>query len=106
MPHFVQRPVHPDHGRSWMLPQAESSNVLLYVAGEGTGDEYIYDYPSGKSVGVLTGLSGPEGGCVDAKGDVYIAEFGNDSLVEFAHGGTKPINTYTPGGEPMGCSVG
>ncbi len=27
------------------------------------------------------------------------------NAVEYAHGGTSPINTYDSGGEPIGCSV-
>jgi hypothetical protein len=43
--------------------------------------------------------------CVDAKGDVYVANFDNGTVAEYAHGGTTAINTFTPGGEPIGCAV-
>ncbi len=105
MPHYVQRPVHPDHGSSWMLPQKTGSNILMYVADRDTEDEYVYDYPSGAAVGILTGFQEPYGACVDASGDVYVADFEGGTLVEFAHGGKKAINTYSPGGNPIGCSV-
>jgi hypothetical protein len=101
MPHYVQQPVHTAHGSSWMLPQKKNS-VLIYAAG--SDDVYVYDYSDGKLVGTLTGI-GADGGCVDAKGDIYMAEFSNGEVVEFAHGGKTPINTYSPGGEPIGCSV-
>jgi hypothetical protein len=84
-----------------MLPQKKKS-VLIYAAG-GSGVD-VYDYSDGKLVGTLTGIDGPEGGCVDAKGDVYIATVDGE-ILEYAHGGTKVLNTYSPGGELVGCSV-
>jgi hypothetical protein len=65
----------------------------------------VYDYSNGKLVGTLTGFDGPYGGCVDAKGDVYITTFDGGNAVEYAHGGTKVLNTYDSGGTPIGCSV-
>jgi hypothetical protein len=106
MPHYVQRPLHPDRSRSWMAPNAKNSKELLYVGDDETNDVYVYDYKSGKSVGTLTGFSAPYGECVDAKGDVYIANFDDQDVVEYAHGGTKILNTYElSGATPIGCSV-
>ena len=41
------------------------------------------------------------GECVDASGDVYIADYSGEEIFEYAHGGSKPIKTlddspYTP----------
>ncbi|MGC9991972.1 MAG: hypothetical protein ABSD52_06230 [Candidatus Cybelea sp.] len=106
VPHYVQRSVHPDHGSSWMLPQGTGGkSALIYVGDDSTNDVYVYDYKSGKSVGTLTGFDGPYGECVDAKGDVYIANFDAGNAVEYAHGGTETINTFDSGGTPIGCSV-
>jgi hypothetical protein len=106
MPHYVQRAVHPDHNKSWLSPSAESSKMLLYVGDDETDDVYVYDYKSGNPVGTLTGFSGPYGECVDAKGDIYIANFDDEDVVEYAHGGTKVLNTYVQsGGTPIGCAV-
>jgi hypothetical protein len=106
MPHYVQQAVHPDHNQSSMLPSAKSSKELLYVGDDDTNDVYVYDYKSRKPVGTLTGFSGPYGMCVDAKGDIYIANFESQDAVEYAHGGTKILNTYdVSGGTPVGCSV-
>jgi hypothetical protein len=105
VPHYVQQPMHPDHSRSSMSPNAKSSKALLYVGDDKTDDVYVYDYKSGKSVGTLTGFDGPYGECVDAKGDVYVANYGNGTVSEYAHGGTTAINTYSPGGSPIGCAV-
>ncbi len=105
MPHFVQRPVHTDRNGSSMSPDAKNSNALLYVGDDSTNDVYVYDYKSGKPVGTLTGFDGPYGECVDAKGDVYVANYDAGDAVDYAHGGTTVLDTYNPGGTPVGCSV-
>jgi hypothetical protein len=102
MAHYVQRSVHPSDGRSWMLPQKKKS-VLIYAVG--SSGVNVYDYSNGKLVGTLSD-SGAYGGCVDAKGDIYIGNFDDQDVVEYAHGGTKILNTYeVSGGTPIGCSV-
>ncbi len=105
MPHFVQRPVHPDRNRSSMSPNARDSKALLYVGDDSTNDVYVYDYKSEKPVGTLTGFDGPYGECVDGKGDTYIANSDAGNAVEYAHGGAAPIQTFSSGGTPIGCSV-
>ncbi len=101
MAHYVQPVVRREFGRSWMLPQKKKS-VLIYAGGN--SEVYVYDYWDGKFVGTLTGVEGAAGGCVDAKGDVYIAtDFGK--VLEYPHGGTKVLKTYSPGGLLLGCSV-
>jgi hypothetical protein len=100
--HYVPQSLHTDRGRSWMLPQKKKS-VLIYAAGS-SGVE-VYDYSNGKLVGTLSD-AGAYAGCVDARGDVYIANFDEQDVVEYAHGGTKVLNTYElSGGTPIGCSV-
>jgi hypothetical protein len=110
MPRFVQPRVRTDRGKSWMDPAygvagARRKSRLLYVGDDNTNDVLVYDYNSGKQVGQLTGFDGPYGSCVDAKGDIYVANFDNGSVTEYAHGGTSVLNTYNSGGEPTGCSV-
>lgn len=100
----LQVPVRPDRRRSWMAPAAGGTSPLLYLSDGSAGTVYVLDYKNGKQVGELTGISGPSNMCVDAKGDVYIV-FGSGSIDEYAHGGTKVLNTYDPGGEIVGCSV-
>jgi hypothetical protein len=104
MPHFVQPNVNTDHGQSFMRPD-KKKGALLYVGDWSTNDVYVYDYPSGKSVGTLTGFDVPDGMCIDQTGDVFITNFGADDAVEYEHGGTSPVNTYSGGGEPIGCAV-
>jgi hypothetical protein len=107
MAHYVQPVVHTDSGKSWMSPQEKGAKSALIYSGDDENDDvYVYDYSGGKLVGTLTGFSGPYGMCVDAKGDVYIANFDDSNAVEYAHGGTTVLNTYEQSGStPMGCSV-
>jgi hypothetical protein len=105
MPHFVQPEVHPDRGQSFMRPGAKKAGALLYVGDWDTNDVDVYDYPSGESYGAIDGNDKPYGMCVDAKGDIFIASFGSGNVREYRHGHTGVINTYSPGGELIGCSV-
>jgi hypothetical protein len=91
--------------KSWMSPLGAKKSKLLYVSVLNGDSVDVYDYPSGTHVGTLTGFSSPAGQCVDAKGDVYIANSGDGVVDEYAHGGTKPIKTYTTSGDAFGCSV-
>lgn len=93
------------HDRSWMSPSARRKSKLLYVSVFNGDEVNVYDYPSGKPVGTLTGFTSPAGQCVDAKGDVYIADSGNGMVDEYAHGGKKPINTFATSGYAYGCSL-
>jgi hypothetical protein len=102
--HFAPLVTRNDHSKSWMRPD-KKNGALLYVGDYSTGDVLVFDFPSGKQVGTLTGLDGPYGMCVDAKGDIYVANFYGGTLVEFAHGAGVPKNIYETGGEPIGCSV-
>lgn len=105
MAHPVQIPVHPDRRASSMAAGASKRSGLLYASDWATNDVYVFDYPSGKQVGVLTGLDGSYGMCVDAQGDIYIGNSGDNTLVEYAHGGDMPLKTYSVVGQPIGCSV-
>jgi hypothetical protein len=90
--------------QSWISPLA-GRKKLLYVSVLNGTSVNVYDYPSGKQVGMLAGFSSPAGQCVDAKGDVYIANTNTGIVNEYAHGGKKPIKTYTTSGDAFGCSV-
>ena len=90
---------------SWMAPEAKSID-LLYVSDLNTGDVDVYSYPAAKPEGKLKGFSAPHGECVDAAGDVFITSGNAGEILEYAHGGTKPINTLSdPGYFPKACSV-
>ncbi|HEV3092130.1 MAG TPA: hypothetical protein VGX91_11895 [Candidatus Cybelea sp.] len=104
-PRYAAMPQQPDLGRSWMDPSAKTIKELLYISDHHTNDVYVYDYKSGRAVGKLTGFHDPYGQCVDAKGDVWVANFSGFSVVEYAHGGSRPIKKLSTNGHAIGCSV-
>lgn len=91
------------HG-SWMAREAKSQD-LLYVSDLGTGHVNVYSYPGGRLKGVLKGFSAVHYECVDAAGNVFIANGSANELLEYAHGGTAPIKTYHEPGFTHGCSI-
>ncbi len=105
MPHYVARPEHPDRSASWMEPAAKSGKHLYYVSDWATDDVYVYKYPEATLLGKITGFAKPYGQCADADGNIWIADFGGASIVEYAHGGTTPIATLATNGTPIGCAV-
>jgi hypothetical protein len=104
-PRSVVRSKQPDHGRSWMLPEAKRAKKLLYVSDWGTEDVFVYDYKTGALVGTLTNLESPYGQCVDKKGDVWIVSRSGGYVVKYAHGGSEPLKKVTTDQQPIGCSV-
>ena len=93
----------PPIGAPGAMPQSRahqmsgSSGDLLYVA-EGP-DVLVFSYPEDKLVGHL--VSGGWGSCSDTNGNVFVT---NDSgVLEYAHGGTNPINTLNAHGA-FSCS--
>ena len=91
---------------SWMEPGAKNASQLLYVSDLGTFDVYVYRFPSLELAGKLHGFNEPQGECADASGDVWIADTGSEQMIEYAHGGTKPVATLAdPVGYPAGCAV-
>ena len=95
----------PSAGHSWMAPDA-GTTALLYVADLNAGDVYVFSYPGAKLKGTLTGFQAVHYECVDAAGDVFIADTGASQVLEYARGGKKPIATFTtPGSTPNGCTI-
>ncbi len=96
--------VRPNVGRSWMQPNVKGA--LLYVADAGNNDVFVYTWPALRLIGNLSGFKVPQGDCVDAAGNIWIASTKNSKMLEFARGGLKPIETLDdPGQYPSGCSV-
>jgi hypothetical protein len=96
---------HGDRGKSWMLPEAKSED-LLYVSEEVGGVVRTYRYWPRKRVGVLTGFMSPRGECVDGAGDVYIVDFEANDVLEYSHGGKSPIRVINVAPYwPYGCAV-
>lgn len=88
------------HGRSWMLREATTEN-LLYAVG-GCNHTCVFSYPAGKLVGTLSNAGAAI--CADKNGNVFIPLDG--TITEYAHGGTSPIATLNlPGSGARGYSV-
>jgi len=77
-----------EHGKSWMLSEAKSEN-LIYVAG--VYNVFIFNV-RGKEVGSIDFLADP-GVCSDANGNVWVTSGG---ATEYSHGSTTPIRQLNP----------
>jgi hypothetical protein len=91
------------NGQSWMLPEATNQD-LIYVANINNGVT-VYSYPQDELVGNLQGFKRPNGLCVDSAGDIFVANFSGETIVEYAHGGKSPIETLKDNGTPNGCAI-
>jgi len=89
------------------MRRSAATQKLLYVSDGGANAVKVYDYPSGKPVGALTGLSAPTGDCTNQSGDVWVVNSGASGLSEYAHGGKKPIAKLvdTAARNLLGCAV-
>jgi hypothetical protein len=105
MPQTSTLATHADRGTSWMLPEAKRED-LPYVSDDALDEVDVYSLRTLKLTGVLTGLNKPQGECVDVTGDVWVTNIGTAQIIEYAHGGTNPINTLADGsGYPVACAV-
>jgi hypothetical protein len=99
------RSARPQTHASYIEPNAKDG-ALLYIADYAASAVQIYSYPSAKPVGMLSGLSHPEGMCVDAAANIWITSTGSSQITEYAHGATKPTKTLSdPGYFPVSCAV-
>jgi len=95
--------------KSWIAPAAARGR-LLYVADSAMNAVLVYTYPQLTGAGILTGFVAVEGVCTDPRGYVWVLS-NDETVTEFDHGGTQPINVLRPGnysGDPgvtTGCSV-
>jgi hypothetical protein len=106
MPQASAIATHADRGKSWMLPEAKSDD-LLYVSSftSGRSQVSVYTYPGGRHVGYL-GAQDAGGLCSDAAGDVFVVQLDREDIAEYAHGGTVPIATLDDSyNNPNGCAV-
>jgi hypothetical protein len=95
------------HQRSWMSPLAKSQ-ALLYVSDAENDVVDVYKNFASNSVtrvGQLGGVQYPSGECTDRAGNVWVTELYGQDVVEFAHGGTSPLQSLSVTGFPIGCSV-
>lgn len=87
--------------------QDAGGNDLLYITSYGTSTVNVYDWPSLKPVQTLKGFTHEDGLCVDGNGNVFVANTNANDILEYAHGGSKPIATLAdlPNYYPNSCAV-
>ena len=83
------------------LSGTQLASVPIY--GSGTGPQIAYGPAVQTTVG--SGLSQPAGVAVDAAGDVFIANFGNNRVVELPAGGGAQTTVGSGYREPTGVAV-
>jgi hypothetical protein len=88
---------------SWMAEGLKQRD-LLYVSNV-NGTVNVYRYWQRTLVGVLTEFQRPMGECADPAGNVYITDYVAKRIVEYSHGGKKPLKVITDRYSPYGCSV-
>jgi hypothetical protein len=95
--------MHADRGKSSAEPSTSSADLIY--ATNGCDGTCVISYPQGKLVASISaGGYMYAGDCVDSDGNVFIAN--GASVVEYAHGGTTPIQTLNlPGDSAAGCSI-
>jgi hypothetical protein len=86
---------------NWSGPSRRGS--LLYVSANSFVNVYLY--PTRKLVGTITGLQGATGLCADKSGNIWVDDSEAYEILEFAHGGTNPIETLSDSYGPQGCAV-
>jgi hypothetical protein len=78
---------------------------LLYVS-NANGEVTVYRYWQHTLVGVLTDFTQPMGECADSRHNVYITDYAAKQIIEYAHGGSKPIKRFDDSPDsPYTCSV-
>jgi hypothetical protein len=99
-------PAMPALRSSWMRPDAKSMQ-LLYVSDVQNADVLVYEFPTLELAGTLSGsFQEPVGECVDAAGDVFIVDRELHEVLEYAHGGSKPLQTLDDANQdPLGCAI-
>src|SRR3984957_15336884 len=92
---------HAKYRGSWMLPGTKNQNLLYASTPRGL---YVFSYPIGRQGG---GINAPDPAylCADKDGDVFLTQYMDSNVLEYAHGGAQPIATLPVPGFPWGCSV-
>ncbi len=103
-PLAAQRIARPQsHGKSWM-DAAARSHKLVYISDFGAADVEVFTYPQLRLAGVLTGFRELRGECTDPSGYVWIVDQSKGEVLEYAHGGTTPVNVLSAP-DPWGCAT-
>jgi DNA-binding beta-propeller fold protein YncE len=93
----------------WIVPAKKRRKGVVYVSDD--KDNAVEIYPArGKNpapIGEITsGINVPDGLAVDAKGNLYVADAGSDTVTVYKPGTTTPFETYSPGENPVSVLVG
>lgn len=106
MPGAIPQTARHDHRASWMAPNATGRD-LLYISDAGANVVNIYSYPSGGSLGKLTGFTDPTGLCTDTDRDVWVVDTTLSALYEYPHGSKTRKASLKANGtfNLLGCSV-
>jgi hypothetical protein len=82
-----------------------SSGDLVYATGA-CGGVCVFSYPSGKLKHKISLTYPVAGVCSDSNGNVFVTNYEQPQVLEYAHGGTTPIGTLTvPGSGTAACGV-
>ena len=93
-------------GRSRMSPRAKNSLLLYVTDTNGTKAVRVYAGKSWTPVGDLIGFSAPYTFCTDAAQDIYVTDFANPRVTEYARGAIAPTRVLVDTqGEPVNCAV-
>jgi hypothetical protein len=94
--------------RGWLSPEAKAGKDVLYVADQGPNaiDIFSEKGTNQQPIGQITdGVSGPDGIFVDHKRNLYVCNFGNDTVTVYPPGATSPSETLTGSSSPIDVVV-
>jgi hypothetical protein len=101
------QPAHRAGG--WLSPAAKKAKHLIYVA-DFTGNAVEIYSATGSDqspIGQITdGISGPEGICVDDRGDLFVTDVTNQTVTMYPHGSTTYKRQYTGFAYPTAVAAG
>jgi hypothetical protein len=97
-------PTHKDLRRPWISSDIARAKTLLFVSDSGTADVYIYQLPSLKLAGTITGFSQPQGECSDNKGNVWVTDTNAQTIYELSHHGRLENELSDTTGYPAACA--
>lgn len=103
IPSFHRMPIE-----SQTRPNVVFPGRLVYVSDLTTGSVEVFRYHTGVPYfGAATGFTYPFGECSDLKGNVFVTDFGADTISEIrTHTATVIATANMPtGSEPIGCAV-
>lgn len=90
-------------------PNCCSIQKTLFVSDKGGNAVYQFDYNNGASLGPIAAppetWNQPQGECVDATHDVFIANTGMSTIDEYNHSGSFINSIVDPAGGPFSCAV-